>query len=89
MKRAEKKENQEQNFSGIKSGSNSKQQHTKKPITNAEWKEKVRVIHTTAFGCNLICILRTLNEIVYAIFFSFLCTVSTKTRNDGRINVTA
>lgn len=45
--------------------------------------EKVRVIHTTAFGCNLICILRTLNEIVYA----FL--VSTKTRNDGRINVTA
>lgn len=46
-------------------------------------KEKVRVIHTTAFDCNLICILRTLNEIVYA----FL--VSTKTRNDGRINVTA
>lgn len=45
--------------------------------------EKVRVIHTTAFGCNLICILRTLNEIVYA----FL--VSTKTQNDGRINVTA
>lgn len=42
-------------------------------------KEKVRVIHTTAFGCNLICILRTLNEIVYAIFFSVsLFSPSTK-----------